>query len=107
MTQPGLASELVQCTFVNGRTVFHSILSYNSHMSIPYYHVDAFTEELFAGNPAGVCILSVFSPEAPCRRSRLRINTRRPPLSRLGPMVISTCAGSRPKSKMTFADMRP
>src|SRR5207253_7149527 len=64
MTQPGLASELVQCTFVNGRTVFHSILSYNSHMSIPYYHVDAFTEELFAGNRAGVCILSVFPPDA-------------------------------------------
>src|SRR5438552_17663159 len=64
MTQPGLASELVQCTFVNGRTVFHSILSYNSHMSISYYHVDAFTEELFAGNPAGVCILSVFPPDA-------------------------------------------
>lgn len=29
-------------------------------MSIPYYHVDSFTEELFAGNPAGVCILSHF-----------------------------------------------
>lgn len=29
-------------------------------MSIPYYHVDAFTEELFGGNPAGVCILSAF-----------------------------------------------
>jgi PhzF family phenazine biosynthesis protein len=27
-------------------------------MAIPYYHVDAFTGELFAGNPAGVCILS-------------------------------------------------
>ncbi len=27
-------------------------------MSILYYHVDAFTSELFAGNPAGVCILS-------------------------------------------------
>ncbi len=32
-------------------------------MSIPYYHVDAFTDELFAGNPAGVCILSSFSPD--------------------------------------------
>jgi PhzF family phenazine biosynthesis protein len=30
------------------------------HMAIPYYHVDAFTSELFAGNPAGVCILSAF-----------------------------------------------
>src|SRR5437588_3873973 len=27
-------------------------------MAIPYYHVDSFTSELFAGNPAGVCILS-------------------------------------------------
>jgi PhzF family phenazine biosynthesis protein len=29
-------------------------------MQIPYYHVDVFTDELFAGNPAGVCILSAF-----------------------------------------------
>jgi|HubBroStandDraft_6_1064221.scaffolds.fasta_scaffold30406_2 PhzF family phenazine biosynthesis protein len=29
-------------------------------MGIPYYHVDAFTGELFAGNPAGVCILPAF-----------------------------------------------
>jgi PhzF family phenazine biosynthesis protein len=29
-------------------------------MAIPYYHVDAFTGELFAGNPAGVCVLSAF-----------------------------------------------
>jgi PhzF family phenazine biosynthesis protein len=29
-------------------------------MAIPYYHVDAFTSDLFAGNPAGVCILSAF-----------------------------------------------
>src|SRR5262245_33278684 len=30
-----------------------------SDMAIPYYHVDVFTDELFAGNPAGVCVLSV------------------------------------------------
>jgi PhzF family phenazine biosynthesis protein len=29
-------------------------------MTIPYYHVDVFTGELFSGNPAGVCILSAF-----------------------------------------------
>jgi PhzF family phenazine biosynthesis protein len=29
-------------------------------MAIPYYHVDVFTSELFAGNPAGVCILPAF-----------------------------------------------
>jgi len=33
-------------------------------MAIPYYHVDAFTGELFAGNPAGVCILSAFLPDS-------------------------------------------
>lgn len=32
-------------------------------MAIPYYHVDAFTGELFAGNPAGVCILPRFLPD--------------------------------------------
>ena len=33
-------------------------------MPIPYYHVDAFTSELFAGNPAGVCILPAFLPDS-------------------------------------------
>ena len=33
-------------------------------MAIPYYHVDVFTGELFAGNPAGVCILPAFLPDS-------------------------------------------
>jgi len=33
-------------------------------MRIPYYHVDSFTSELFAGNPAGVCLLEAFPPDA-------------------------------------------
>jgi PhzF family phenazine biosynthesis protein len=33
-------------------------------MAIPYYHVDVFTDELFRGNPAGVCILSAFLPDS-------------------------------------------
>ncbi len=33
-------------------------------MAIPYYHVDWFTSELFAGNPAGVCILSAFPADS-------------------------------------------
>ena len=37
------------------------------HMSIPYYHVDAFTGELFAGNPAGVCMLSAFPADSTMR----------------------------------------
>jgi PhzF family phenazine biosynthesis protein len=33
-------------------------------MTIPYYHVDAFTSDLFAGNPAGVCILPAFPADS-------------------------------------------
>jgi len=33
-------------------------------MPIPYYHVDAFTDSLFQGNPAGVCILPAFLPDS-------------------------------------------
>jgi len=33
-------------------------------MAIPYYHVDSFTSELFAGNPAGVCVVSVFPADS-------------------------------------------
>jgi predicted PhzF superfamily epimerase YddE/YHI9 len=29
-------------------------------MPIPYYHIDSFADELFAGNPAGVCIVPQF-----------------------------------------------
>jgi PhzF family phenazine biosynthesis protein len=32
-------------------------------MSIPYYQVDAFTSTLFAGNPAGVCLLAAWLPD--------------------------------------------
>ena len=33
-------------------------------MSIPYYQVDAFADRLFAGNPAGVCLLLDWLPDA-------------------------------------------
>ena len=29
-------------------------------MSVPYYHIDSFANELFAGNPAGVCLVPAF-----------------------------------------------
>lgn len=32
-------------------------------MSIPYFHVDAFTGRMFAGNPAGVCLLADWLPD--------------------------------------------
>lgn len=33
-------------------------------MEIPYYHVDTFTASLFAGNPAGVCLLESWPGDA-------------------------------------------
>ena len=33
-------------------------------MNIPCYHVDAFTSRLFSGNPAGVCLLADWLPDA-------------------------------------------
>jgi PhzF family phenazine biosynthesis protein len=33
-------------------------------MSIPYYHVDSFASGLFAGNPAGVCLLPSFPADS-------------------------------------------
>ncbi len=33
-------------------------------MQIPYFHVDAFSDKLFAGNPAGVCLLKEWLPDA-------------------------------------------
>jgi PhzF family phenazine biosynthesis protein len=33
-------------------------------MKIPYFHIDAFTNRPFAGNPAGVCVLDAWLPDA-------------------------------------------
>ena len=33
-------------------------------MSIPHYQIDAFTSNLFSGNPAGVCLLTDWLPDA-------------------------------------------
>ena len=32
-------------------------------MELPIYHIDTFTDKLFAGNPAGVCLLSEWLPD--------------------------------------------
>ncbi|MBI3853614.1 MAG: PhzF family phenazine biosynthesis protein [Verrucomicrobia bacterium] len=37
-------------------------------MSLPYYHVDAFTGRQFSGNPAGVCLLTDWLPDATLQR---------------------------------------
>ncbi|RMH69362.1 MAG: PhzF family phenazine biosynthesis protein [Gemmatimonadetes bacterium] len=33
-------------------------------MTIPFYHIDTFTSKVFAGNPAGVCLLETWLPES-------------------------------------------
>lgn len=33
-------------------------------MPTPYYHIDSFTDHLFSGNPAGVCVVNEFLPPA-------------------------------------------
>lgn len=33
-------------------------------MKIPYYHIDAFASQRFRGNPAGVCVLEDWPPDA-------------------------------------------
>src|SRR6202008_1814928 len=76
-------------------------------MAIPYYHVDSFAGELFAGNPGGAVSFPPFSRIAPCRKLRLRTGTATPLLLFLARMVISTCAGLHPKSRTTFAGTRP
>jgi hypothetical protein len=37
-------------------------------MSISYYHVDAFTDELFGGNPPVYASFPSFLPKEPCKR---------------------------------------
>lgn len=43
-------------------------------MTIPLYHVDAFTDRPFAGNPAAVCILPSERPEAWMQQVRAEMN---------------------------------
>ena len=76
-------------------------------MAIPYYHVDAFTGELFAGNPAGVCILSAFLADNIMQKIAAENRHSEPLLLFVALMVISTCAGLHPKSRTTYAGTRP
>jgi PhzF family phenazine biosynthesis protein len=52
-------------------------------MAVPYYHVDAFTDELFAGNPAGVCILS--APLADSTMQKIAAENRHSETAFVGP----------------------
>ena len=43
-------------------------------MTFPYYQVDAFTDRVFGGNPAGVCLLPSWLPEAMLQKIALENN---------------------------------
>jgi PhzF family phenazine biosynthesis protein len=43
-------------------------------MNIPYYHVDAFSEKVFGGNPAGVCPLEKWIPDEILQKIALENN---------------------------------
>lgn len=43
-------------------------------MSLPLYQVDAFADEVFRGNPAAVCLLSVAAPETWMQRVAAEMN---------------------------------
>lgn len=43
------------------------------------YIVDAFTDKVFAGNPAAVCVLDQWLPEETCWALPGRITYRKPP----------------------------
>ena len=43
-------------------------------MTIPYYQVDAFTDRVFGGNPAGVCLLPSWLPDAMLQKIALENN---------------------------------
>ena len=43
-------------------------------MTIPYYQVDAFTDHVFGGNPAGICLLPAWLPDALLQKIALENN---------------------------------
>lgn len=48
----------------NSDSIVHNAKIYKDHMKIPLFQVDAFTAELFQGNPAAVCPLDEWLPDS-------------------------------------------
>lgn len=48
----------------NSDFIVHNAKIYKDHMKIPLFQVDAFTAELFRGNPAAVCPLDEWLPDS-------------------------------------------
>jgi predicted PhzF superfamily epimerase YddE/YHI9 len=63
-------------------------------MPIPYYHIDSFANELFAGNPAGICLVPAFPANDVMQK--IAAENRHSETALWSPvlMAISTCVGS-------------
>ncbi len=74
-------------------------------MRLPIYQVDAFTDSLFGGNPAAVCPLDAWLPDATMQAIAAENNLSETAF--FVPRAATTrCAGSRRPSKSTCADTR-
>ena len=71
-------------------------------MRLPLYQVDAFTGELFGGNPAAVCPLERWLPDADMQAIAAE-NNRPKPLSLSATATLTRCAGLRRVSKSIYA----
>ena len=75
-------------------------------MRLPIYQVDAFTDNLFGGNPAAVCPLDAWLPDATMQAIAAENNLYRDRLLRSRQGAITHCAGSRRRSRWTCAGTR-
>lgn len=72
-------------------------------LEIPFYMVDAFSDRAFGGNPAAVCPLVDWLPDATLlKMAQSIISRKRRSLS--APTAASNCAGLPPVGKSTSAD---
>ena len=74
-------------------------------MKLPIYQVDAFTGQLFSGNPAAANFSKLGFPRKRCNPLRRRTMCRRPPSSCPEEKIIKS-VGSRPQSKWIYAGTR-
>lgn len=75
-------------------------------MQLLQYQVDAFADAPFKGNPAAVCPLPAWLPDA-LMQSIANENNLSETAFFVPARGISSCAGSRPRAKSIFAAMPP
>jgi PhzF family phenazine biosynthesis protein len=74
-------------------------------MRLPIYQVDAFTDTLFTGNPAAVCPLAAWLPDATMQAIAAENNLAETAFF-LPKKAAMRCAGLRPRSRSICAATR-